>query len=78
MDAARLDVVLRALLLWECVEDFVFEGDAVVGVGVVGGDVERFDGGVAGFGEVGGEGLAGGAGAVVGVDDEDGAVGIGG
>ena len=53
-----------------------FEGYAVVGVGVVGGDVDGFDLGVAQLGEVGEEDVGGGGVAVVGGDDDEGVGGV--
>jgi len=59
----------------EAVEDGLLEGDAVVGVRVVGVHVDLLDLGVAGLLERGEEGVVGWGEAVVGGDDEDGAGG---
>lgn len=59
----------------EEVEDGLLESDAVVGVGVVGGEMLFDDVVVASGFEVSGQGIGGGSVAVVGGDDEDGAAG---
>ena len=59
----------------EAIEDGLGEGDAFVGVGVVGGEVDGFGLGAAGFFECGGESIGGRGVAVVGGDDEDGSGG---
>ena len=70
--------VNSVLLVLQVVEGFehgLFEGDALVGVGVIGGEVDGGDIGRAGFVKGGDEGVVGGGEAVVGGDDEDGAGG---
>ena len=59
----------------QAVEDCLFEGDALVGVGVVGCHVDRFDVLIACFVKGFDEGVVGRGKAVVGGDDEDGAGG---